>query len=109
MFLCENYLISSEKGLIKELKSRKFLYFLLKGLFLTITYPIFYNTRHKKNLYGKMARRKEVAMKTSIAINIKKVVAKIAKKSASIEANTACSIWHYQSKEPAELRKLRKF
>lgn len=34
-------------------------------------------------------------MKTSIAINIKRVVAKIAKKSASMEANTACSIWHY--------------
>lgn len=78
-------------------------------MFLTVTYPNFYNKRHKKNLYGKMLPRKEVAMKTSIAINIKRVVAKIAKKSASIEANTACSIWHYQPKEPDEIRKLRKF
>lgn len=48
-------------------------------------------------------------MKNSISKNIKKVVAKIAKKSASMEANTACPLWNYQPKEPIELKKLRKF
>jgi len=43
------------------------------------------------------------AMKASVAIKIKKVIAKIAKKSASIEANTACPLWNYQPKEPDEL------
>ncbi len=42
-------------------------------------------------------------MKASVAIKIKKVIAKIAKKSASIEANTACPLWNYQPKEPDEL------
>lgn len=39
----------------------------------------------------------------------KKVVADVAKKAASIEANSTCVIWGYQPKEPKELKKLRKF
>lgn len=48
-------------------------------------------------------------MKTSITRNIKKVIAEIARKSAKVEANTACPLWNYQPKEPDELKKLRKF
>lgn len=48
-------------------------------------------------------------MKTEIARNIKKTIAKIARTSAKVEANTACPLWHYQPKEPDELKKLRKF
>lgn len=76
---------------------------------MTFLYPIFYNNRHRRNIYDNLLRRKEGAMKASVAIKIKKVIAKIAKKSASIEANTACPLWNYQPKEPDELKKLRKF
>lgn len=48
-------------------------------------------------------------MKTSMKTTLKKAIAKAAKKSASIEANTTCPLWGFQPKEPAELKKLRKF
>lgn len=38
-----------------------------------------------------------------------RVIAKIAKKSASVEANTACTLWGYQPKEPKQVKALRKF
>ncbi len=38
-----------------------------------------------------------------------KFVAKVAKKVASVEANTTCSCWGYQSKEPKQVKALRKF
>lgn len=45
--------------------------------------------------------------------SIKKVVAttivKMAKKASGLEANTACACLSYQSKEPQEVKKLRKF
>lgn len=37
------------------------------------------------------------------------VVARLAKKTAGIEANTACPILGYQSKEPQKVKELRKF
>ncbi len=40
---------------------------------------------------------------------IEKVIVMLAKKSASVEANTACSCWGYQSKEPKQVKALRKF
>jgi len=40
---------------------------------------------------------------------VKKAIVNIAKKSASMEANTACPCMNYQSKEPQAVKKLRKF
>lgn len=44
-----------------------------------------------------------------ITRNVKKAIANMAKKSAVIEANTACPFINYQPKEPQEVKKLRKF
>ncbi len=40
---------------------------------------------------------------------VKKVIVNMAKKSASMEANTACPCINFQPKEPQEVKKLRKF
>lgn len=40
---------------------------------------------------------------------IERTIARIAKKSASLEANTTCSCWGYQPEEPKQVKKLRKF
>ena len=40
---------------------------------------------------------------------IEKAIAMIARKSASVEANTACPLWGYQSKEPQQVKAMRKF
>lgn len=40
---------------------------------------------------------------------MEKAIAGIAKMSASVEANTACPCWNYQSEEPQNVKKLRKF
>ena len=40
---------------------------------------------------------------------VKKTIAFLAKKTASIEANTACPCIGYQPKEPQNVKKLRKF
>lgn len=44
-----------------------------------------------------------------ITRNAKKAVADMAKKSAKMEANTACPCMNYQPKEPQTVKKLRKF
>lgn len=38
-----------------------------------------------------------------------KLIANMAKRSAVVEANTACPCLGYQAKEPLEVKKLRKF
>lgn len=40
---------------------------------------------------------------------VERAVARMAKKSASVEANTACPCWGYQSQEPKQVKALRKF
>ncbi|MCI8692765.1 MAG: cyclic lactone autoinducer peptide [Lachnospiraceae bacterium] len=40
---------------------------------------------------------------------VEQVIAQIAKRSASVEANTACSFLGYQPKEPKQVKSLRKF
>jgi cyclic lactone autoinducer peptide len=40
---------------------------------------------------------------------VEKAIVKIARKSASVEANTACPCWGYQPKEPKQVKALRKF
>lgn len=40
---------------------------------------------------------------------MEKFIAKMAKKAASIEANTTCPGIGYQHKEPPQIKKLRKF
>lgn len=47
--------------------------------------------------------------KNYVKRKIEKIVAGIARKTASVEANTACACLTYQSKEPQNLKKLRKF
>lgn len=40
---------------------------------------------------------------------VKKIIADLAKKSACMEANTACPCMNFQPKEPQSVKKLRKF
>lgn len=40
---------------------------------------------------------------------IKKAIANMAKRSAIMEANTACHFLNFQPKEPLDVKKLRKF
>ncbi len=47
--------------------------------------------------------------KNEIVKKMEKAIAKVAKMSASVEANTACPCWNYQPKEPQDVKKLRKF
>jgi len=44
-----------------------------------------------------------------IVKKIEKVIVEMAKKTAIVEANTACSFFSYQKKEPENVKKLRKF
>lgn len=44
-----------------------------------------------------------------ITRTVKKAIANLAKKSASMEANTACPFMNFQPKEPQAVKKLRKF
>lgn len=44
-----------------------------------------------------------------IAKVIKKSIANMAKKAASLEANTACPFYNFQPKEPQDVKKMRKF
>ncbi|MBD5465020.1 MAG: cyclic lactone autoinducer peptide [Lachnospiraceae bacterium] len=48
-------------------------------------------------------------VKGNVARKMEKAIAKMAKMSASVEANTACPCWNYQPKEPQNVKKLRKF
>ena len=40
---------------------------------------------------------------------VKKAIANMAKKTASMEANTACPCMKFQPKEPQDVKKLRNF
>ncbi len=40
---------------------------------------------------------------------LKKALVSMARKTASLEANTACPLLSYQEKEPEQVKKLRKF
>lgn len=48
-------------------------------------------------------------MKERTKKGVEQNVAKIAKKSASVEANTTCPCWGYQPQEPKQVEALRKF
>lgn len=48
-------------------------------------------------------------VKEYIKKGIEQAIAKSAKKSASVEANTACPCWGYQAEEPKQVKALRKF
>lgn len=48
-------------------------------------------------------------MKKRVSEKVKKVVVKLAKRTASIEANTACLCLNYQPKETESIKQLRKF
>ncbi len=45
----------------------------------------------------------------NIKTAVKKAIVNMAKKSASMEANTTCPCLGYQPKEPQAVKKLRKF
>ncbi len=44
-----------------------------------------------------------------ISRTVKKVIVSMAKKSAGVEANTACALLNFQPREPQDVKKLRKF
>jgi len=44
-----------------------------------------------------------------ISRKVKETIVHMAKKSARLEANTACAWLNYQPKEPVSVKKLRKF
>ncbi len=44
-----------------------------------------------------------------ISRTVKETIVHMAKKSARLEANTACTCLNYQPKEPVSVKKLRKF
>lgn len=48
-------------------------------------------------------------MKKRVSEKAKKAVVKLAKRTASIEANTACLCLNYQPKETESIKQLRKF
>lgn len=52
--------------------------------------------------------QEEKAMQ-KIKTTVKKTIAYLAKKSANMEANTACPCIGFQPKEPQTVKKLRKF
>lgn len=56
-------------------------------------------------------RREERAMwmKKRVSEKAKKIVVKLAKRTASMEANTACVYFNYQPKETESVKQLRKF
>lgn len=60
-------------------------------------------TREKQRLLWE-----EKAMQ-KIKTTVKKTIAYLAKKSANMEANTACPCIGFQPKEPQTVKKLRKF
>lgn len=45
----------------------------------------------------------------NIKKTVKKAIVNMAKKSACMEANTACPCVNYQPKEPQDVKRLRKF
>lgn len=56
-------------------------------------------------------RREEIAMqkKKRASEKVKKVVVKLARETASVEANTVCAGIYYQPKETESVKQLRKF
>lgn len=48
-------------------------------------------------------------VKGNVVKTMETAIAKMAKISADVEANTACPCWNYQPKEPQDVKKLRKF
>ena len=48
-------------------------------------------------------------VKAFIKKRAERLVVKMAMRSAYVEANTACSCWGYQPKEPKQVKALRKF
>lgn len=71
--------------------------------------------RHRAELCDMMhlekQRREEKAMqmKKRVSEKAEKAVVKLAKRTASIEANTACLCLNYQPKETESIKQLRKF
>lgn len=50
-----------------------------------------------------------MSKKKWLSDKVGQAIVTVAKKSAEIEANTSCPLLHYQTKEPKEVQKLRKF
>ncbi len=69
----------------------------------------YYNKRHNPSLCDKILDERRVDAMRNITMFVKKAVAGIAKRTASMEANTTCPLIGYQPKEPQAVKKLRKF
>lgn len=56
-------------------------------------------------------RREEIAMqkKKRVSEKVKKVVVKLVRETAAVEANTVCAGIYYQPKETESVKQLRKF
>mgnify|MGYP000854413648 FL=1 len=71
--------------------------------------------RHRAELCDMMhiekQRREERAMqmKKRVSEKVKKVVVKLVRETASVEANTVCAGIYYQPKETESVKQLRKF
>lgn len=78
-------------------------------LIFTKIYINYDKKRHKIHFYDKVTFIKEGKTMQKITRTIKRAVADMAKKSARMEANTACPCMNFQMKEPQAVKKLRKF
>lgn len=67
--------------------------------------------KNRRSVYlcDRVVLRKEEKTMQKITKIVKKAIADIAKKSAAMEANTACPCMNFQPKEPQAVKKLRKF
>lgn len=72
-------------------------------------YISFDNKRHNNIFYAKIAFERRAENMQNIRTVVKKAIVNMAKKSASMEANTTCPCLGYQPKEPQAVKKLRKF
>ena len=65
--------------------------------------------RHGALLCDKVVLRRREKTMQKLKKTVKKAIANMAKKTASMEANTACPCMNFQPKEPQDVNKLRNF
>lgn len=82
---------------------------LILMLIFTKIYINYYNKQHNSFFYDRIFHERRVDAMQNITMVVKKAIASIAKRTASMEANTTCPLIGYQPKEPQAVKKLRKF
>lgn len=76
---------------------------------LTIIYMNYDKRRHNPFFCDKVVFERREKEMQNVKTTIKKAIASMAKRSAGMEANTACPCLGFQPKEPQAVKKLRKF